>query len=63
MKKFYKIPMTERIVMTEKGPLIDTLKLEDIDDDIYFSEKYSDYILTQPMEITYNVNIEGRCRK
>lgn len=26
MKKFYKIPMTERIVMTEKGPLIDTLK-------------------------------------
>lgn len=26
MKKFYKIPMTERIVMTEKGSLIDILK-------------------------------------
>ena len=25
-------------------PLIDTLKLEDIDDDIYFSEKYKNYI-------------------
>jgi hypothetical protein len=25
-------------------PLLDTLKLEDIDDDIYFSEKYKDYI-------------------
>ena len=25
-------------------PLLDTLKLEDIDDDVYFSEKYKDYI-------------------
>lgn len=32
-------------------PLLDTLHLEDIDDRIYFSQKYSDYISNSRMSL------------
>jgi len=35
---------TELIKKIKVTPILDSLKLEDIDDSVYFSEKYSDYI-------------------
>ena len=35
---------TELVKQIKITPILDSLRLEDIDDSVYFSEKYSDYI-------------------
>ncbi len=43
-------------------PLIDTLRMEDIDDDVYFSEKYSGYISNSRLSLI-NPNQDGSPEK